>query len=99
MLFLTRCFGVTVSDAERNPVVEKADIEEIVEKVLLMQSQAPPTTRPLARNSHKGSQHRAHSKYLISPPGTTPSRRPLAKECSPSRRLSTIVRLQTRIRK
>ena len=33
MLFLTRWFGVTESDAERNPAQEKADIEEIIEKV------------------------------------------------------------------
>ena len=30
MLFLTRRFGVTASDADRDPVREKADIEEIV---------------------------------------------------------------------
>ena len=53
MLFLTRCFGVTVSDAERSPAAEKADIEEIVEKVLKLQSQAAAQHhRPLGRGTH-----------------------------------------------
>ena len=40
MLFLTRWFGVTGGDSERNLAAEKSDIEEIVEKVLLMQADA-----------------------------------------------------------
>jgi hypothetical protein len=61
MLFLTRCFGVTVSDAERSRSAEKADIEEIVEKVLMMQSQAAAQQhRPLGRGTHvKGVSARA----------------------------------------
>ncbi len=34
MLFLTRWFGVTGSDAERNLARERSDIEEIVERSL-----------------------------------------------------------------
>ncbi len=53
MLFLTRWFGVTGSDAERNLAVEKSDIEEIVEKVLLMQwKAAAQQRRPLGRGTH-----------------------------------------------
>jgi hypothetical protein len=44
---------VTVSDAERSPAAEKADIEEIIQKVLLMQSQAATQqNRPLGRGTH-----------------------------------------------
>jgi hypothetical protein len=61
MLFLTRCFGVTASDTERNPAAEKADIEEIVEKVLMLQSQAAAQQhRALGRGTHvKGVSARA----------------------------------------
>src|SRR5882762_9860695 len=61
MLFLTRCFGVTVSDAERSPAAEKADVEEIVMKVLTMQSQAAAQQhRALGRGTHaKGVSARA----------------------------------------
>jgi hypothetical protein len=53
MLFVTRWFGVTGSDAERNLAAEKSDIEEIVEKVLLMQSQsASQQHRALCRGTH-----------------------------------------------
>jgi hypothetical protein len=40
MLFLTRWFGVTGSDAERNLGTEKARIEEITERSLLLQANA-----------------------------------------------------------
>jgi hypothetical protein len=40
MLFLTRWFGVTGSDAERNLDAEQACIEEIVKKALLLQANA-----------------------------------------------------------
>jgi hypothetical protein len=61
MLFLTRCFGVTASDAERSLAAEKADIEEIVQKVLKLQSQAAAQQhRPLGRGTHvKGVSARA----------------------------------------
>ncbi len=61
MLFLTRWFGVTGSDAERDLDKEKSEIEEITAKVLLMQSQAAADQhRPLARGTHaKGTSARA----------------------------------------
>ncbi|SPF33795.1 hypothetical protein SBDP1_1160027 [Syntrophobacter sp. SbD1] len=53
MLFLTRWFGVTGSDAERSLASEQSDIEEIVEKVLLMQANAAAQQhRPLGRGTH-----------------------------------------------
>jgi hypothetical protein len=53
MLFLTRWFGVTDSEAERNLDEEQACIKEIVEKVLLMQaSAAAKQRRPLGRGTH-----------------------------------------------
>jgi hypothetical protein len=62
MLFLTRMFGVTGSDAERNFSTEKVVIEEIVEKVLLMQKNAAAQQkRPLGRGTHaKGTSACAH---------------------------------------
>jgi hypothetical protein len=52
-VFLTRWFGVTESDAERNFVAEKSDVEEIVEKSLLMQANAAAQQhRPLRRGTH-----------------------------------------------
>ena len=61
MLFLTRWFGVTGSDAERDPDKEKSEIEEITAKVLLMQSHAAADQhRPLGRGTHaKGTSARA----------------------------------------
>ena len=53
MLFLTRWFGVTGSDVERDLVREQADIEEIVERSLLMQANAAAKQhRPLGRGTH-----------------------------------------------
>ena len=53
MLFLTRRFGVTASDAERDLASEKSEIEQIVQKVLLMQTQsAAQQQRPLRRGTH-----------------------------------------------
>src|SRR5260370_40482784 len=53
MVFLTRWFGVTGSDAERNLAEEKAEIEEIVERSLLMQrNAADQQQRPLCRGTH-----------------------------------------------
>src|SRR6202045_1091325 len=53
MVFLTRWFGVTESDADRDPAREKADIEAIVEKSLLMQANAAAKQqRPLCRGTH-----------------------------------------------
>jgi hypothetical protein len=53
MLVLTRWFGVTGSDAERDLARERADIEEITERSLLLQSQAAAKQhRQLARGTH-----------------------------------------------
>jgi hypothetical protein len=61
MLFLTRWFGVTGSDAERDLATEKSVIEQIVEKVLLLQkNSAAQQKRSLARGTHaKGTSVRA----------------------------------------
>jgi len=61
MLFLTRLFGVTGSDAERDLSTEKAVIEEITEKVLLLQAKAAAQQKsPLRRGTHaKGTSARA----------------------------------------
>jgi hypothetical protein len=53
MMALTRWFGVTESDAERCPAREKADIEEIALKSLLMQKNAATAEhRSLCRGTH-----------------------------------------------
>jgi hypothetical protein len=53
MLFLTKLFGVTGSDAERDLSREQADIEAIKEKSLLMQAKsASQQHRPLGRGTH-----------------------------------------------
>jgi hypothetical protein len=61
MLFLTRMFGVTGSDAERDRNAEQACIEEITKKVLLLQANcAAQQNRPLRRGTHaKGTSARA----------------------------------------
>jgi hypothetical protein len=61
MLFLTRWFGVTVSEEERNLGAEHACIEEIVRKALLLQSNAAAQQhRSLGRGTHaKGTCARA----------------------------------------
>jgi len=53
MVFLTRWFGVTENDAERCPAREKADIDEIAAKSLLMQKNAATAQRrSLCRGTH-----------------------------------------------
>jgi hypothetical protein len=53
MMFLTRWFGVTASDSERSLAREKSEIEQIVEKALLLQSNAAAQQhRPLCRGTH-----------------------------------------------
>jgi len=53
MLFLSRWFGVTGSDAERDPAREHADIQQITEKSLLLQANAAAKqNRPLGRGTH-----------------------------------------------
>ena len=66
MLWLTRCFGVTGSDSERDLAREKSDIEEIVRTTLLVQAKAAAQQhRPLARGTHaKGVCARAQFEVL-----------------------------------
>jgi hypothetical protein len=53
VVFLTRWFGVTESDADRDPAREAADIKMIVAKSLLMQKNAAAQQgRPLCRGTH-----------------------------------------------
>src|SRR5271156_2467837 len=53
MLFMTRWFGVTRSDAERNLAREPSNIKEITERSLLLQANAAAKQhRPLARGTH-----------------------------------------------
>src|SRR5271156_6237310 len=53
MMALTRWFGVTESEAQRCPAREKADIEQIAEKSLLMQKNAAiAQRRSLCRGTH-----------------------------------------------
>jgi catalase len=52
-MVVTRWFGVTVSDADRNVAAEKADIEEIAVRSLLMQTNAATAQhRSLCRGTH-----------------------------------------------
>jgi hypothetical protein len=66
MLFLTRWFGVTGSDVDRNLDREKAEIEEIVELSLLLQAKsAAKQHRPIGRGTHvKGVSARAQFEVL-----------------------------------
>jgi len=61
MLFLTRYFGVTGSDTERDLARELSEIEQIMKKSLLMQANAAAKQhRPLGRGTHaKGVSARA----------------------------------------
>ena len=53
MLFLTRLFGVTGSDAERDAADEAACIDQITLAVLLLQAKsAAQQNRPLGRGTH-----------------------------------------------
>jgi hypothetical protein len=74
MLFLTRWFGVTGSDAERSLARERAAIEEIVEKVLELQANAAAQQhRPLGRGTHvKGTAARAQFEVLDVTAGREP---------------------------
>jgi hypothetical protein len=66
MLFLTKKFGITSSDSERNLAADKLYAEQIVEKVLLMQKTAAEKDhRPLGRGTHaKGVTVRAQFEVL-----------------------------------
>ncbi len=75
MVFLTRWFGVTDSDADRDPARETADIEMIVEKSLLMQANAAAHEgRPLCRGTHaKGICARARFEVFDATAGREPA--------------------------
>jgi hypothetical protein len=75
MLFLTRLFGVTGSDAERNLVTEPSIINEIVEKVLLLQANsAAQQKRALGRGTHvKGTTARARFEVFDVTAGRDPA--------------------------
>lgn len=66
MLFLTRWFGVTGTEAERHFDREQDDIDEIVQIILSMQaSAAARQRRPPGRGTHaKGVCARAEFEYL-----------------------------------
>jgi hypothetical protein len=74
-VFLTRWFGVTESDADRNPAREKADSEEIAKKSLLMQANAAAKQqRSLCRGTHaKGVCARAQFEVLDVAAGREPA--------------------------
>jgi hypothetical protein len=74
MLWLTRWFGVTGSDSERNLAREKSDIEEIVQTTLVVQARAAAQQhRPLARGTHaKGVCARAQFEVLDLTDGREP---------------------------
>jgi hypothetical protein len=75
MLFLTRMFGVTGSDAERDLGAEHARIEEITEKVLMLQAKsASEQHRTLARGTHaKGTSARAQFEVFDVTAGRDPA--------------------------
>ena len=75
MLWLTRWFGVTGGESERNLAREKSDIEEIVQTTLLVQANAASQQhRPLARGTHaKGVCARAQFEVLDVTAGRDPA--------------------------
>ncbi len=75
MLFLTRMFGVTGSDAERDFAGEKELVAAITEKVLLLQkNSAGQQNRPLGRGTHaKGTCARAQFEVLDVKAGRDPA--------------------------
>jgi len=75
MLPMTRWFGVTFSDEERDLGAESACIDEIVEKVLLLQAKAASDQRrPLARGTHaKGVVARANFEVFDVAAGRDPT--------------------------
>jgi hypothetical protein len=75
MLFVTRWFGVTASDADRSPAREKIAIEEIIKNSLLMQSNAAAKQkRALSRGTHaKGVSVRAQFEVFNVAAGREPA--------------------------
>lgn len=74
MLFVTRWFGVTATDAERNHATEQAEIDEIVKIILGMQANAAAKAKqPLGRGTHvKGVCVRAEFEVLDVTAGRDP---------------------------
>ena len=75
MLWLTRWFGVTATDSDRDLAREKSDIEEIISKTLQVQAtSAAEQHRPLARGTHaKGVCARDQFEYSTLKPDALPS--------------------------
>jgi hypothetical protein len=75
MLFVTKWFGVTSSDAERNLAQEQSLIEEIIEQVLFLQATAAAQQkRPLGRGTHvKGTSARAQFEVFDVAAGRDPA--------------------------
>jgi hypothetical protein len=75
MLWLTRWFGVTATDSDRDLAREQSDIEEIVSKTLEVQAtSAAEQHRPLARGTHaKGVCARAQFEVLDLREGRDPA--------------------------
>jgi hypothetical protein len=75
MPVFTKMFGVTFSDADRDPAREQADIEEIARRSLLMQANAAAKQhRALARGTHaKGVCARAQFEVLDVAEGRDPT--------------------------
>ena len=78
MLFVTRWFGVTASDADRDLSRERADIETIKERSLLMQANAASQQhRTLARrmgtHAKRRLRTRLNSRYLMLPKTRDPA--------------------------
>jgi hypothetical protein len=74
-MFLTKVFGVTGNDAQRDLSAEPRIIEEIVEKVLLLQANsAAQQKRPLGRGTHaKGTCARAEFEVFDVTEGREPA--------------------------
>jgi hypothetical protein len=75
MLFLTSLFGVTFSEADRNPSREQSDIEQIIARSLLMQANsASQQRRPIGRGTHvKGVCARAQFEVFDVAQGSDPA--------------------------
>lgn len=75
MIFLTRWFGVTDSDTQREPAREAADIRQIAERSVLMQAKAAnEQRRGLLRGTHaKGTCARAEFEVLDVTDGRDPA--------------------------
>ncbi len=75
MLFVTRWFGVTATDADRDPAREQSEIEQITQRSLLIQrNAAAQQQRTLGRGTHaKGVSARAQFEVLDVTVGREPA--------------------------